>query len=231
MFDIFFGIAAPVLCFVADPIVFSSQFGLGGEAVLGRYQLFAYLVSAIAMVALAIWLCFEDYLQPYSFVLGGVFVSSAIFSTIIGLIILPYSLLGVLFVIGLAGFTPFLTAFVYVRNAIRALRGPAQTTLGLKVAGALCAASIMIGLPAIISYQVEVTVSQSIDALLNGDVVHAEAAVNRLRWLPFIPEHSLDSVVLTYGREQDTKKKEILKKYYRDVTGQDVESRLLILND
>jgi hypothetical protein len=230
VFDIVFGITAPVLCFFADPIVFKGGF-LGGKALFGSYQVFAYLVSALAIVALVGWLLLEDHLGPYSSLIGGVFLAGALFSTIIGLVILPYSLLGLLFVIGLAGFTPFLTAFVYFRNGVRALNRATGVRVELKAAGALLAVAIVIGLPAIISYEVEVTVLQSVDELLNGDAATAQAAVNRLRWLPFIPEDSLDSVLQAYQREQDSKKKEILKKYYRDVTGEDIEHRLWILND
>lgn len=232
VFDVAFGVAAPILCFFADPIVFrAGGFAIGGQAVLGRYQLFAYLVSAIAITVLVIWLLLEDHLEPYGSLIGGVFVGGALFSTIIGLIILPFSLLGLMFVIGLAGFTPFLTAFVYLRNGVKAFRRSRHTRVELKTAGALLAGSLAIGLPAVVSYQVERTVSRSVGELLSGDANQAEAAVARLRWLPFIPEDSLDSVALAYGREQDTKKKQILKKYYRDATGQDIEWRLRILND
>ena len=229
-FDLFFGIAAPILCFFADPIVFKGGFGVG-EVVLGRYQLFAYLISGIAMTLLVIWLLLEEQLEAYASLIGGVFVAGALFSTAVGLIILPFSLLGLLFIIGLAGFTPFLTAFVYLRNGVKALRRSSHRRASLKAAGALLAVSISIGLPAAVSYQVDLMVSQSVDALLNGDAVHAEAAINRLRWLPYVPDSALDSVVFAYRREQDGKRKQILKDYYYEATGRDIDFRLRVLDD
>jgi hypothetical protein len=56
VFDILFGIAAPVICFVFDPIVFRGQFGFGGHGLLEDYQPFAYLVSASAVMCLLVWL-------------------------------------------------------------------------------------------------------------------------------------------------------------------------------
>src|SRR4030095_3345405 len=165
IFDLFFGVAAPILCFFADPIVFKGGFGVG-EAVLGRYQLVAYLISGSAMTMLVIWLLLEEHLEAYGSLIGGVFSAGALFSTIIGLIILPYSLLGLLLVIGLAGFTPFLTAFVYLRNGVKAFRRSKHTRVPLKTAGALLAVSISIGLPVFVSYKVDLMVSQSVDALL-----------------------------------------------------------------
>ena len=230
VFDIIFGIAAPVLCFLADPIVFKGGFMIG-EPVLGRYQLFAYLFSAVAIAVLVIWLFLEQYLEPYSSLIGGVFMGGTLFSTVVGLMILPVSFFGLVLLIGVAGFTPFLTAFVYFRNAVKAFRRSRHTRVELKTAGALLAASIAIGVPAIISFQVELTVSQSVEQLLNGDALQAQAAADRLAWLPVVPDHSLQSVVLAYRREQDAKKKQVLKKYYHDVTGQDIDWRLRMLDD
>ena len=230
IFDVFFGIAAPILCFFADPIVFKVGFGIGGP-VLGRFQVFAYLFSAIAIAMLVIWLLLEEHLEGYSSLIGGVFVVGTLFSTMVGLIILPFSLLGLVFVIGFAGFTPFLTAFVYLRNGVKAFRRSKHTQVPLKTAGALLAVSISIGLPAVVSYQVDLMISQSVDAILNGDAVHAEAAVDRLRWLPVVPESSLDSVVFAYQREQDEKRKQTLKHYYYKATGRDIDWRLRIMDD
>lgn len=231
IFDVFFGIAAPILCFFADPIVFKVGFAIGGQPVLGRYQVFAYLLSAIVIAVLVIWLLLEEHLEAYSSLIGGVFVAGALFSLLVGLIILPFSLLGLVFVIGLPGFTPFLTAFVYLRNGVKVFRRSKHTRVRLKTAGALLAVSISIGLPALVSYQLDLMVSQSVDVLLNGDALHAEAAVDRLRWLPVVPESSLDSLVFAYRREQDGERKQTLKRYYYEATGRDIDWRLRLMDD
>jgi hypothetical protein len=44
IFDVLFGVVAPVLCFVFDPIVFKSDFDY---ALFSDYQAYAYMVSGI----------------------------------------------------------------------------------------------------------------------------------------------------------------------------------------
>ena len=83
VFDIAFGVVGPVLCFIADPIVF--QGGIFGERPLFRaYQLFAYLVSAVAMAVLILWLTSRRHLDSFAAFFGGVLIAGSIFSTIVG---------------------------------------------------------------------------------------------------------------------------------------------------
>src|SRR5947207_4213345 len=54
-FDILLGVLAPVLCYVFDPAIFKGS-PILGAAFLEDYQLFAYSVSAIEVLALVGWL-------------------------------------------------------------------------------------------------------------------------------------------------------------------------------
>lgn len=230
VFDAIFGVAGPLLCFVADPLVFRS--GLMGPPILGRFQLFAYLISTIAISALTVWLCLPEYLDAFRAMIGGVLVAGAAFSFIIGVVILPYSFIGVLLIIGLAGFTPFLTAFVYLRNGFRALPGLAsgrsrEFTWSIAAVSGLVA----LALAAVISLQVSSAISRSLDALLHGNPRQAEVAAAQMKWMPLLPKESFDQIVEAYQAEPDAQKKALLKKFYLDMTGHDIEHRLLILND
>jgi hypothetical protein len=51
--------------------------------------------------------------------LSGLFFLASIISLAIGIVLFPFSLLGLIVLIGALGFTPLFTAFVYLRNAIR----------------------------------------------------------------------------------------------------------------
>ena len=234
IFDGLLGVVAPVLCFIADPIVFRSGFAGGpllGAPMLGQYQLFAYLTSGFAIAALVAWLCFEHHLGDYGAVFCGVFLAGAAFSALVGIMILPLSLLGLMFIIGLAGFIPFLTAFVYLRNGIKAVRRARGMRPELKIASGLVAASLIVGLPAIVSYQVSTEISRCVEAVLKGDATQAQTAADRLHWIPFLPQGSFEPIVTAYESEKDPQKKEILKKVYRDATGEDIDYRLMILSD
>jgi hypothetical protein len=54
-----------------------------------------------------------------SALLGDVLLAGGIFSFLLGLALLPFSLMGLLILIGIFGFTPFITSFVFFRNARR----------------------------------------------------------------------------------------------------------------
>jgi hypothetical protein len=120
-FDVAFGFVLPALCFVFDPLVFREWFSDEPGFLLGRWQFYAYTVSALEMVALAAWLSGAGGRGRPPAALGGVLLAGGVFSLVVGVLILPFSLVGILFFfVGVLGFTPLLTAVVYLRNGWRA---------------------------------------------------------------------------------------------------------------
>ena len=116
-FDITFGFVMPVLCFVFDPIVFRMWLSDEPGFLLGRWQFYAYTISALEMVALAAWLSGAAGRGRPPAALGGMLLAGGLFSLAIGVVLLPCSLLGLgFFFVGVFGFTPFFTAVVYLRN-------------------------------------------------------------------------------------------------------------------
>ena len=227
-FDIVFGVVGPIACFIWDPIVFRGMIG----GILSRFQLFAYATCAIVIVALMVWLCFADRLGFCGPLIGGVLFAGATLSAVIGVIILPFSIAGLfVLLVGLAGFTPFFTAFVFLRNAVRAFKAQQSSRRQLKSSLAIAASVVAVVLPAIISYQVAVTISTTVDQLLAGDADQARVASERLQRMPFLPDASLDPVVRAYVRETDGRKKAVLKKYYEDAMGENIDRRRFFLDD
>lgn len=229
VFDVVLGLLAPVLCFYFDPLVFQGSF-IG--PLYSGYQLFAYSVTAIAVSVLLVWLLFGRRLKSIGALLGGFLYAGAVFSLVIGLAILPFSLMGLMLVIGVFGFTPFFTAFVYWRNGRRASRADVDYAANRSWLTPIAIGFILaLGLPAFASMQVSRTLSTSIDVILYGEPSQAEVAVNQLKWLPFIPQAKLDQIVEAYMKESDENRKQRLKKYYLSVTGADIDHRVWILND
>lgn len=111
-FDWVFGVILPVICFAFDPIVFRQP-----DALLGGWGIFAYTLSYVSIMSLMAFMLFGNKLGWINAVLGGLFGAGALISLVVGLILLPFSLLGLLFLIGALGFTPLFTARVYWRNA------------------------------------------------------------------------------------------------------------------
>jgi hypothetical protein len=121
-FDWLFGVGLPIVCAAADPIVFRTWPG-GGRALLGDYQIFAYTLSIVSIMSMIAWLLWGQRLGELRPYLGGLFVGGAAISLIVGVILLPFSLLGMVLFWGFLGFTPLFSSFVYLRNGVRAIKG------------------------------------------------------------------------------------------------------------
>jgi hypothetical protein len=120
-FDVAFGLIIPVLCFVCDPGIFRGWIIRGG--LYGRFQFFVYAASLIELTTLACRLFIVERFPAWSRPAGGVMLAGALFSFSLGVAILPLSVLGLALAgLGALGLIPFVTAVVYLRNGLRALR-------------------------------------------------------------------------------------------------------------
>jgi len=224
IFDMVFGVHAPVLCFIADPIVFKSM--LFPPALYPDYQFFVYLVTLLQVPLLAIWLLYGARLKSAGLIVGGALMAGAFFSFLIGVVILPFSLLGLLWLIGVFGFTPFLTAFVYLRNSVRAMRAqPKGLSVPCGFVLATIAAVYVIGLPAIVSAGTDRVATVWTSEVLYGDEEAAGNAAQRLSWLPVVPDKSLNQLFWAYEREHNADRQRVLASHYREITGEDIEKR------
>src|SRR5689334_17758609 len=96
IYDIVFGIIAPIFCFWFDPIVFQDWLfsSGGGQGILARYKLLIYLFSAIAICTLGLWLRFETQIKKQSGLIAGVFFTGALFTSVLSLVLAPFSVAG-----------------------------------------------------------------------------------------------------------------------------------------
>lgn len=107
------GILLPLTMLAADPAVFRGDC-IGEGPILEDFAPGCYVGMAVGMLALAIHLL----ARPRSAILAGVLGASACFATLLGLVLLPFSLLGMLASgVGAFGFSPFVTALVIGRQA------------------------------------------------------------------------------------------------------------------
>ncbi len=120
VFDWLFGVIMPTFCFAFDPFIFREWHGHKG--MLGDYQTFAYLLSFTLIMATAALLLFGGWFKGSSIYLSGLFAVGGIVALAIGVVLLPFSILGSIFLIGILGFTPLFTSFVYLRNAVLTFR-------------------------------------------------------------------------------------------------------------
>ena len=221
-FDVVFGIVLPVICLVVDPIVFQGGF-FGERPFLGRFQLFAYLFCGLQIGIFLCWRTLARHLLPAAGLIGGVLLAGALFSFIVGVLIFPLTLVGLIVLIGIVGFTPFLTSFVYLRTGIRALRSQQRNALfESRFLLAIVAALLSVAMPGLVSQHVSTTISTSVNQIVYGNPQEAQVAVDRLKWLP-VSSTSMSQLVDAYSNETRTEKKNVLKRYYEEITGEDIE--------
>jgi hypothetical protein len=230
-FDIAFGLVVPVLCFVFDPGVFHGW--LIGEGIYGRFQFFVYASSAVEIVTLACWLFAVRRFPAWSRPAGGVMLAGALFSFMLGVAMLPLSLLGlVLFGLGALGFIPFLTAVVYLRNGVRALRLNRATAPVRGGAAAAFAFGLVValGVPAAAQVGARRAVRSTFARVAEGEELSPRRAC-ALRVLALVSGASFDDVARRYGRETDPARRERLAEAYAELTGGDIEARYNRLTD
>ena len=223
-FDNVFAIVLPILFLVVDPIVFKSPGGFLGPGYLEDYQLLAYLFCSLEIGLFLTWRTFRLPLRRFSSVFAGAFLVGAIFSTIIGVVILPLSLVGLVVVIGVLGFTPFITAFVFLRNGIRAARiNINSAALHSRLSAAVLSGVLAFGMPVIAQAKVESDVAAAVDALISGTQPEAEAAAQRLRKHRFVSHKHRNEIVDAYANTFDPAKRALLERTYREITGEKIE--------
>jgi hypothetical protein len=230
IFDITIGIVLPVLCLVFDPLVF--RYGVLGPPLAGQFQFFAYGFIALEIITLAVWLAVGRRAGEWCGVIGGIMSAGALFSVVVGVCLLPFSLLGLMILVGALGFTPFITAFIYLRNARRALAaaGAQMTRAGLLVT-LLLGATLAYGAPVFAHWRINKLIERSLAEVIDGDASQVANAARRLRQIGWIDSAGFDRVVWAYGRETDPARRERLARAYYRMTGEDISKRWALFND
>lgn len=196
---------------VLDPTVFK-----GDPAYLGRVRTFGYVGIALGVAALAFDLCSRKRRAFIAGFLGACCVASAI----VGVAILPLSLLGLLILIGVLGFSPFLTAFVFGRRSLKNFEespiGRRRTWATLGFAAFFC---IAVGAQAITSHLYHAALNH----VLTGNAQQTATAVKTLKRLMQLIDS--DQLIFAWKRTTDPNEKQRLETAYEQVTGQNLAGR------
>jgi hypothetical protein len=117
--DLAWGIVMPVLCLLYDPMFFREA---GWVGILG------YLAIGTQMLWLLVWLTVGARACWLAGILAGALSVGVGVAVLVGVLLLPMSVIGTLAaVIGLLGFTPWFTAWIFWRNAADAYRFALQS--------------------------------------------------------------------------------------------------------
>lgn len=227
-FDVAMGILVPVTCFIMDPLAFNDR------GMFARYRVFVYVGALLAMPALALWLLRRLRWRGGMGVFAGMFFYCALFGAALGLALLPFTLLGLLIVIGVLGLTPFAAGFVFWRNGMRALALAQIQTAGRPVRmlpAIVTGLALVILIPGLAQQRTTLLVEESVRAVLSADPLAAESGVRRLQGAYWCRADCFDEIVFAHQREANETRRKVLAKAYREVTGQEIQSRLLDFAD
>jgi len=231
--DLLFGVAAPILCLWFDPLVFRTSMMCGPY--LNNMQIFAYVTIPVGVVFFLFNLFYPLQRSPvYQAVLGCLMVFGSMFALAIGLILLPLSILAILAVRweGLLCLIPFLTAFVFFRAGLRALRSGWQKEKRFTIiASTLISICLVIGVPALLQYRANDFITSAVADITFGEEWEAALATERLQQV-FWCSDSLcyDHLVWAYHDwylEHGTEALWIASAY-QELTGKDIDDRLWI---
>src|SRR5262249_28788256 len=151
-----------------DPVVFRNTQICAGPY-LSEYAIFAYLAIGLGAFSLVVWLLAATLREKMAPLMAGVMLTGALFALGLGIILLPISVLGLLAVIGVVGFIPLLTAFVYWRNGIRALRkaSAAQAQMSRVLVGLIAGSVLVLAIPTLAQAAVSNVIQQAMPGILD----------------------------------------------------------------
>jgi hypothetical protein len=218
IFDWIFGVIMPVICFAFDPGIFRGW--LIDGAVFGRYKPFAYLLSFSLVMGLSAFLIWGEKLRWIKSFLAGLFFAGGLISFGIALILAPFSLIGILFLfLGLLGFTPFFSAFVYIRNFSRISKmAEPGFSMHSRIAAFALGSILAVTLPALVNLKI----NAAIQGMKNGDV----AAIRRnAGYLKFVAPlgHYEELLRATKDSDYDKEKQRALLEAYKMLSGDNAE--------
>lgn len=226
-FDWIFGVILPVVCFFFDPIIFRT---FSGTPLAGQYKPFAYLLSFFSIISLMAFMIWGAKLKWLNGFLSGLFAAGAFVSLVVGIAMIPISLVGLIVLIGVLGFTPLFTFFVYWRNSVRAYKftEPLMKT-NLIVKSIILTAMFSLITPAIINIKIQ----KGLKTMQYGNAAEIRRTTKRLKFVTAITDFSSlhsrynysDSSRYNYSNYGDvlnSEESKALTESYKMLTGKEI---------
>ncbi|MBI1280941.1 MAG: hypothetical protein GC179_22645 [Anaerolineaceae bacterium] len=230
-FHFVFGVLAPIVCLVLDPIVFkgSASF-LSSGGLLAPVKIFYYVAIGLVVTILTGWLFFRSRLIPHAAYIVGVFTIALFVSAILGIALLPFSVLGIgMSGIGLLGFTPLLTAIVYYRQRKRAL-ADASTLPHRRLSMFLGAVAIIV-IPLVVQSATSSYVNSAVNTILTNPE-SSPAAVSQLKAAFWCGDECYFNLAWDYYKAyKNPERQQYLAAVYHDITGGDIRTKITNFSD
>lgn len=162
------------------------------------------------------WLLWRDKLAGLGALIAGLFFIASAISLAIGIVLIPFSLFGLIVLIGALGFTPFFTSVIFLRNGVRAMRA-AKVDLpqGRRIFAAILGGIWGLTIP----YALNVEVTHSIDLIARGTPNTIRLQGLKLRLLaPLVDPGQLQKIYLDLP--QNSAERSEVGHLYFQLTGQ-----------
>lgn len=214
IFDWTFGVVFPVICFFFDPIVFNDKWG--DQALLGAAKPFAYLLSFSCIMATMAWLIWDEKLRWLNALVAGLLVIGGIAALCVAVIITPFSLLGLVVLIGALGLTPWLTSYVFLRNAVRAFRAAKPFVSKTVLIHSFLLAAVG---AASVPYAINVEINRTVQRMANGDEAAIRREAKKLRMVAPLVDLSPVAVAARRAVDVTSQRASALGEEYEGITG------------
>jgi hypothetical protein len=227
------GIVGPIVCFGVKWESFGDSLNwLPGLGFICYKPVFGYGIIGLEIATLALWLWCGDRLGRLTGGVTGILYFGAVFAGALGLVMLPFSLMGALVAqgIGLLGLVPLLTAVAFFGQGWRAA-ATAKRVLGDKrsAAHAFLGAVLVFGVPSVLQPASVHFANRALDPVVEK-VAQGDLAATTVfeRW---VLSRDPDRLVWIYRAEASVDRKQRLASAYNKLTGRDIEARIRQLDD
>lgn len=121
------GIVMPALLFIADPGIFSGSFGINtqDEPAFGSVRIFVYGVHGLGSLCL-LALLYRPLSRGQTAAAAGALLAGSLVGFAVAIAMLPFTLIGLIFGIGLLGLLPFVVVWIWFREGAGRIRGLAR---------------------------------------------------------------------------------------------------------
>jgi hypothetical protein len=216
------GVVIPIVMLRFDPFVLGGQ---DGESLVGSLSAGAYVLMSLSMTAFLLQLILRREGTLLSKLLSGAIFAGALISGVVGIDMLPFSIVGVrVYGLGLLGLYPFIVSVIYFRTGRSALVERSQTenwrTYGCAFAGFV----MVIAIPILMVY----AANSELDRLTTAAKAGADPGRVDWHWEGYLTwAGDTDRIVREYKLNfNQTRQRGDLGALYRNLTGRTIEARL-----
>lgn len=227
-----FGIVGPIVCVLLDPCVFrydatNSPLGIS-SAYLGAYQPFGYAAIFVGVVLLALHLAGYPERPVGQMVIAGSLFAASAFALVLGSVLLPYSVIGLAAIIGIFGFTPFVSAWVYATCAFETLTAAARISR-IRWVPVLAGFVLFFGVPVIFHFIALRSYTHALGVIDSTDSRSRAEALTVIRRWDYLFGHQ--RLIAAFQHAQNEGTRNGVAEIYHTITGHDLGEDLRRAND